>query len=149
MAAVLIVEDDPLIAWSLGGIISDGIGADVVIATSLAGAEEELSRKFDFALLDVNIKDDTTFALARRLSCEGVPLAFASGACSTIIPDDLNAVPFLQKPCRSQVVINTNSERASLIAPSHQKRGSQGGGGCAKRRIKSFLKLPRRPRAAL
>ncbi len=116
MAAVLIVEDDPLIAWSLGGIISDGIGADVVIATSLAGAEEELSRKFDFALLDVNIKDDTTFALARRLSCEGVPLAFASGACSTIIPDDLNAVPFLQKPCRSQVVINTIR---SALASSH------------------------------
>ena len=53
MTAVLIVEDDPLIAWSLSQTISDEVGADVIVATNSVGAEEHLADNLDFALLDV------------------------------------------------------------------------------------------------
>ena len=98
VAIVLIVEDDPLIAWDLSAIIADAIADEVVVATNVAAADEQLSRGLDFALLDVNVGQDTTFALARRLNSQGVPFAFASGSSRAIVPDDLAGVPFLVKP---------------------------------------------------
>ena len=67
MAIVLIVEDDPLIAWDLQSSIADAIADEVVVATSVAAADAQLSRGLGFALLDVNVGQDTTFALARQL----------------------------------------------------------------------------------
>jgi DNA-binding response OmpR family regulator len=106
MATVLVVEDDPLIALDLCQIIAGATGADVVVAVSIAAAEQQLGRLVDFVLLDVNVGQETTFALARRLREQGVACAFASGSSRAIIPDDLKALPFLAKPCRAQLVIS-------------------------------------------
>jgi DNA-binding NtrC family response regulator len=122
MTAVLIVEDDPLIAWSLSQTISDEVGADVIVATNLVGAEEHLADNLDFALLDVNIGDGTTFALARRLAERGVPFAFASGSSRSVVPPDLMAAPFLSKPCRTGLVSKTiRGALASTPLPSKRQ----------------------------
>jgi DNA-binding LytR/AlgR family response regulator len=113
MATVLVIEDDPLIALDLSQIIAEATGADVIVAISVAAAEQQLARGVDFALLDVNVCDETTFALARRLVHQGVSCAFASGASRAIIPDDLKALPFLAKPCRAPLVIS--AVRAALL----------------------------------
>jgi DNA-binding response OmpR family regulator len=113
MATVLVVEDDPLIALDLSQIIAEATGAEVVVAMSVAAAEQQLERRMDFVLLDVNVCHETTFALARRLVEQGVSFAFASGSSRTIIPDDLKAMPFLTKPCGAQLVIS--AVRAALL----------------------------------
>ena len=121
MPTVLIVEDDPLIALDLSQTIAEATGAEVVVATSIAAAEQHLARRMDFVLLDVNVCHETTFALARRLVEQGVSCAFASGASRAIIPDDLKALPFLAKPCRAQLVIS--AVRAAL--PTSKARACQ------------------------
>jgi DNA-binding NtrC family response regulator len=121
MPTVLVVEDDPLIALDLSQIIAEATGAEVVVAMSVAAAEQQLARRVDFVLLDVNVCHETTFTLARRLMEQGVSCAFASGASLAIIPDDLKAMPFLAKPCRAQVVIS--AVRAAL--PTANTRACQ------------------------
>lgn len=112
VATVLIVDDDPLIGLDLSEIVVDATGAEVLVATTFAAAEQHLAVRVDFVLLDVNLHGDTTFALARRLLEERIPFAFASGASRAIIPDDLKAFPFLAKPCRTPLLIN--AVRAAL-----------------------------------
>jgi hypothetical protein len=73
---------------------------------SVAAAEQQLERRMDFVLLDVNVGHQTTFALARRMVEQGVSFAFASGSSRDVIPDDLKAMPFLTKPCRAQLVVS-------------------------------------------
>jgi DNA-binding NtrC family response regulator len=107
MATVLVIEDDPLIALDLSQIVAQATGAEVVVATSIAAAEQQLARRMDFVLLDVNVGHETTFALARRLVQLGVSCAFASGSSRAIIPDDLKTIPFLAKPCTARVLIST------------------------------------------
>ncbi len=65
MPVVLIVEDEPLIAHSLGVIIAEGTGAVVLLAATVAAAEEHLATPVHFALLDINLRAGTTFDLAR------------------------------------------------------------------------------------
>ncbi len=110
MTAVLIVEDEPLIAFSLSQIIADATGAEVIVATTVADADKHLVSEWDFVLLDVNVRGETTYALARQLASNGVPFAFASGSSRANIPEDLGAATFLAKPCRARVVISAVRE---------------------------------------
>lgn len=105
MPIVLVVDDDYLIASDLAEMIAEGTGAEVIVSATVSDAEAHVSAGIDFALLDINLRSQTTFDLARRLAKENVPFAFASGSTRTIIPHDLKAAPFLAKPCRSKVVI--------------------------------------------
>lgn len=98
MATILIVEDDPVIGSSLHQIIADAFDADVILETSIGGAEQHLSGPLHFVLLDVNVRDLTSFT--------GVPFAFASGSSRSIIPDDLRSAPFLAKPCCAQAILD-------------------------------------------
>ena len=101
---------------------STATNAATVTATNVAAADEQVSRGLDFALLDVNVGQDTTFALALRLRSYGVPFAFASGSSRAIVPDDLAGAPFLVKPCCSQLVISTvcaGLAKSKPVAHSH------------------------------
>jgi two-component SAPR family response regulator len=53
----------------------------------------------DFALLDVNLGDETSFAIAERLSKLNVPFAFASGYDEqAAFPEEYAQVRKLSKP---------------------------------------------------
>jgi DNA-binding response OmpR family regulator len=106
MPTILIVEDDPLIALGLCQTISDDLGIDPVVANSVATAERELrSRAVAFALLDVNLRGETSYDLARRLRDAGIPFVFTSGSSRRDVPRDLESAVFLSKPCRMQEVV--------------------------------------------
>lgn len=103
---VLLVEDEALIAMGIGQAISDVTGAQVVIAPTIADAERELDRgEIACALLDVHVRRETTFGLARRLAARSVPFAFMSGTCGESIPEDLQGARFLAKPFRIREVV--------------------------------------------
>ncbi|MBX5104803.1 GAF domain-containing protein [Rhizobium lentis] len=96
---ILLVENNLIIAMD-GEDILRRLGADVSTAPSVAEAMEILAgQSFDFALLDVNLGDETSFGIADRLAAAGVPFVFATGYGEGIAQANSHSgAPVLQKP---------------------------------------------------
>jgi light-regulated signal transduction histidine kinase (bacteriophytochrome)/CheY-like chemotaxis protein len=96
---VLLVENNLIIAMD-GEDILRRLGAEVATAPSVADAMEFLAgQSFDLALLDVNLGDETSFAIADRLASKGVPFVFATGYGEGISQAHSHSdAPVLQKP---------------------------------------------------
>jgi CheY-like chemotaxis protein len=78
--SVLLLEDEFLIALDAEQILKELGARNVEIAANLADAEHRADqRRFDVALLDVNINGEMSFDLAHRLRQQGVPVVFATG----------------------------------------------------------------------
>ncbi|MGZ3197608.1 MAG: hypothetical protein ACXWJC_07695 [Croceibacterium sp.] len=77
---VLLVEDSMLIALDAeDALVACGIG-EVVIAPNVAKALAAMAEALpDFAVLDYNLGDETSEAVARALGEAGVPYCFATG----------------------------------------------------------------------
>ncbi|WP_298494916.1 HWE histidine kinase domain-containing protein [uncultured Maritimibacter sp.] len=96
----LIVEDTLIIAMDAQGIFED-FGADTVrIASSVSQALGLVeAERFDFALLDVNLGDEQSIAVAERLAEQGVPFILSTGYGEA---EDIRAsyppCPVVQKP---------------------------------------------------
>ena len=92
----LLLEDDGLIAANTGSDLSE-VGAVVdVVATCAEGLRLLGEQDFDFAVLDIKLVDETSYALASELRRRGVPFLFISGYDRTRA-DFADAI-LLQKP---------------------------------------------------
>jgi two-component SAPR family response regulator len=103
---VLIVEDDPLIALDFEDRML-GFGVKSVRATSsVAGALALINRQApDFALLDVALVREKSFAIAERLEALKIPFVFITGYGSEArLPADFANTPLLPKPCTSDAL---------------------------------------------
>jgi CheY-like chemotaxis protein len=97
---VLIVEDDPIIALDFEDTIL-GFGVKTVrSAASVARALDMIAdRAPDFALLDVGLVREKTFAVAERLDALQVPYVFVTGYGADVrLPPALAGKPLLTKP---------------------------------------------------
>jgi CheY-like chemotaxis protein len=101
---ILIVEDEPLVAMLLEGILDDlghmVVGPAGTLKDGLALAQSE---EFDAAILDVNLRGARSFAIADLLKTKAVPHFFATGygsaegvAC--------RGVEIVRKPFREDVI---------------------------------------------
>jgi CheY-like chemotaxis protein len=98
---VLIVEDDPIIAIDFEDTIL-GIGVKRVrTAGNVAKALELIAdRAPDFALLDVGLVREKSFAVAERLQALRIPFAFVTGYGADVrLPAAFAQKPRLPKPC--------------------------------------------------
>ena len=103
---VLIVEDDPIIAIDFEDrLLGFGVRS-VRTAGSVAQALQAIARRApDFALLDVELIREKSFAIAERLAALKIPFVFVSGhGAETSIPAQFAARPRLQKPCSSDAL---------------------------------------------
>ena len=103
---VLIVEDDPIIAIDFENTIL-GFGVKTVqTATSVARALQIIAdRQPDFALLDVVLARENTFALAEKLDELQIPYVFVTGyGVDVQLPAALADKPRLVKPCSSEAL---------------------------------------------
>ena len=77
---ILLVEDEPMIAFALEDMVME-LGYEVVgPAYRLAEALELAgSTEFDGAVLDVNLNEQRSFAVADLLQARGIPFLFATG----------------------------------------------------------------------
>ena len=97
---VLIVEDDPIIALDFEDTLL-GFGVKTVraagsVAKALAMIEQ---RPPDFALLDVSLIREKSFAVAERLEALKIPYAFVTGyGVDTRLPAAFTDKPRLPKP---------------------------------------------------
>lgn len=97
---VLVVEDEAIIAMSLEDILADA-GFDIAGPVgSVAGALALIAREPDIgcALLDVNLRGETVYAVADALDGRGVPFAFTSGYGADGIDARFSDRPVLLKP---------------------------------------------------
>lgn len=97
---VLIVEDDPIIALDFEDTIL-GFGVKTVrTAASVARALDLVDeRPPDFALLDVGLIREKSFAVAERLEALKIPFAFVTGYGSDArLPVAFASKPRLPKP---------------------------------------------------
>jgi CheY-like chemotaxis protein len=97
---VLIVEDDPIIALDFEDTIL-GFGVKRVrSAASVARALEMIADCApDFALLDVGLVNEKSFAIAERLDALKIPFVFVTGYGNVGLPAALAGRPTLPKPC--------------------------------------------------
>lgn len=97
---VLVVEDNLILAMEYEGMLRDLGYGNIVSAPNEWSARAEIEAyEFSFALLDINLAGNTSFALAELLQEKGVPLAFASGYHSDFEPPStLTNVPRINKP---------------------------------------------------
>ena len=102
---VLILEDDPFIAFDLQGIV-ESEGHEVVgVHRSVAEARQRLSEVFEFALLDIDVLDGKSFELASALSDRNIPFAFVSGSNRSELPAKFRDAHFVAKPYSESAIL--------------------------------------------
>lgn len=97
---VLIVEDDPIIALDFEDTL---LGFGVKNVRSAANVAKALNliadRPPDFALLDVSLIREKSFAVAERLEALKIPFAFVTGyGADVLLPAVFAGKPRLPKP---------------------------------------------------
>jgi light-regulated signal transduction histidine kinase (bacteriophytochrome) len=97
--AVLLVEDSLIIALDAEDILSR-FGANVTTASTTEAAHDVLdNEQVDFAILDINLGDQTSFSIASRLSELNIPYFFASGYGEQAnLPMEHRSTTVVQKP---------------------------------------------------
>jgi CheY-like chemotaxis protein len=104
---VLVVEDDPIIALGVEDTIL-GFGVNTVrTAGSVAKALAMISERApDFALLDVGLVREKSFAVAERLQALKIPFIFVTGYGAEIaLPPAFADTPRLVKPCPTDALL--------------------------------------------
>jgi len=102
---VLIVEDDPLIALDFEDTVL-GFGVKTVrMAGNVAMALDMIAaRPPDFALLDVGLVREKSFAIAERLAALNIPFAFVTGYGVDRVPAVFADRPKLPKPYTTEAL---------------------------------------------
>ncbi len=97
--SVLLVEDSLIIALDAEDIL-DRFGAAVSTASTPEAAHDILDKdRVDFAILDINLGDQTSFGIADRLRELGIPFFFASGYGEQAnLPMEHRSSTVVQKP---------------------------------------------------
>lgn len=103
---ILIIEDEHIVAESLsralrtwGAVV---VGAIATVEQSLAFLDTE--SRIDGALLDINLRGVSAYAVADALIARGVPLVFTTGYSTPHIPERYRNVPVLQKPFEPEAI---------------------------------------------
>jgi CheY-like chemotaxis protein len=104
---VLVVEDDPIIALGFEDTI---VGFGVSAVRSAASVSQALKmieeRAPEFALLDVALVREMSFAIAERLDALKIPFAFVTGYSADVkIPAAFAEWPRLPKPCGTEELL--------------------------------------------
>ncbi|MEH2490086.1 response regulator [Bradyrhizobium sp. AZCC 2230] len=105
-ADVLIVEDDPIIAIDFEDrLLGFGVTSVRTVGSVAQALNAINARAPDFALLDVELIREKSFAIAERLAALKIPFVFVTGyGAETSIPAQFAARPRLQKPCSSDAL---------------------------------------------
>lgn len=102
---ILILEDDPFIALDLAQIV-ETMGHEIVeVCNCIAAARRQVDNRVDFALLDIDVRDGKSFAVATALEERGIPFAFVSGSCPEDLPVGLRGANFIPKPFSEAAIL--------------------------------------------
>jgi CheY-like chemotaxis protein len=95
----LVVEDEVLVGMLIEEMLRE-LGYEIAGLSTHLDQAVTLARTvaFDFALLDINLNGQQSFPVADAVRARGLPLLFATGYGSRIVPEPYRDAPSLQKP---------------------------------------------------
>jgi CheY-like chemotaxis protein len=122
---LLLVEDDPIIALDFEDRVL-GLGVKTVrTAGSVAKALAMIAdRAPDFALLDVGLVREKSFAIAERLDALKIPFVFVTGYAAEVVPAPFLHRPRLPKPCSTEALEAVLRRGSEVVARKADGRGS-------------------------
>ncbi|PAY06754.1 hypothetical protein CK489_28255 [Bradyrhizobium sp. UFLA03-84] len=106
---VLVVEDEFFLADDMGHALR-AIGADIA---GPAGDIDDAMRilhdggVIDGAVLDVNIRKQMVYPVARELLARGVPVVFTSGYDKVVISGEFADIPLWEKPLDHRALVRS------------------------------------------
>ena len=103
---ILVVEDEPIVAWDLAESL-ETYGCEIVGPAYDLTQAKALSREnsLDGAVLDVNLGGEKVFPLADALAEVPIPFCFVTGyGVAGLRPEDLEH-PVLQKPVDTEFLV--------------------------------------------
>lgn len=103
---VLVVEDQYLVARDLARTLREA-GAIVVGPAQDTEHARELLENTDIAgaILDINLAEGTSYALADELTANGAPFLFVTGYGSAAIDPRYRHVPLISKPFTDEALV--------------------------------------------
>ncbi|AWN51069.1 PAS domain-containing protein [Methylobacterium sp. 17Sr1-1] len=104
---VLVIEDDYYLATDAARGLR-GAGAEV-LGPSSTGEDvraELTQQRPDAAVIDINLGDGPSFALAETLKDQGIPFVFITGYNQEIIPAKFNDIERLEKPVQLRQIVD-------------------------------------------
>lgn len=104
---ILILEDEPIIAIDLEGIVLGKVDAEILHAATVAEAVSHVAEGVDFAMLDIALgpRGETSLPVAQLLLRENVPFCFVSGSLDQL-PPHFGGIPRVSKPFRPHEIEN-------------------------------------------
>jgi CheY-like chemotaxis protein len=112
---VLIVEDEPLIAMDMEGMLSAHGYSVFGQASTLESALNQVEQGgFDAALIDANLDGEPVDPLAAALTASGIPFAFVTGYGRDTLPSAFAGTPMLKKPFLQEQLLDVVG---SLVNP--------------------------------
>ena len=97
--AVLIVEDDGLLAMMMEDLVRAEGATEVHTSRSAASALKLVTTDpLDCAILDISLQDGATYEVADRLAARGIPFMFCTGLSRSDIDPRHRHRPLLAKP---------------------------------------------------
>ena len=115
---ILIVEDEAPIALDLATAVQQAGGIVIGPVASVAGAHAAMAEnRLDGALLDIRLRNETSFPLADVLAVLNIPFVFVSGISSALMPYTHRERPLFDKPYDATEVI---SALAGLIKAAQE-----------------------------
>lgn len=106
-STVLLVEDNAMIALDIEDILMANGFSTIHLVRSLDEAKGHQDTKLDLAILDFNLRNENTEALAKTLKAQGVPIVFVSGFAERLsMPKALQDVPIVVKPFTPEELVS-------------------------------------------
>lgn len=120
---ILVVEDEPLIAFDLSSELEEA-GAEIV---AIAGTIEDAlavatTAKIDLAVLDGNLCGKPVDPVAVVLSGRNIPFCFVSGYGRSHLPQEFADTPVVEKPFRPDVLFAVLRSLRSGTSKNNRRR---------------------------
>jgi CheY-like chemotaxis protein len=114
-ARILIVEDEPMVAYVLAEFLTDA-GFEVGgVAGRLEAALALIERGgFDAAVLDANLAGVSAGPVATALRARGLPFIVVSGYLPRQQDAAFAGAPCLQKPCKPELLLKTLQDTVTV-----------------------------------
>lgn len=103
---ILVVEDDYFLAFDVCEAIEAARGFVLGPFPDTTEATRTLKTHVDLAVLDVSVRDGTTYSLAENLLRLGIPFVFASGQAINTKPEKWKTSSWILKPYHPKEIIS-------------------------------------------
>lgn len=108
----LIIEDNVIVAMEAESILTQLGADDVKLVSNVKAALDALdNHQFDYAILDINLGDESGLDIARKLVEKGVPFIFTTGyGEDTLAADGYPDAPVASKPYNAESIAEALSK---------------------------------------